>query len=211
MSPTTLDTGALLAFRYSGSSYATSPSVTIPFQINPERIERTITVATNATGERRAAVVKQNRIPDESITATVRLDAWNMLQGGTDQRGRRVDTDVGEKYGVLPWLSAIEMLVFPASATLEQARNGQVNISAPMPLVVFRWGVREVPVVINSLTVQEEVFGASLYPIQAQVTLSMKALTTSDVDPDHPAFQKYLAYLKVKEKYTGFLPPSPGG
>lgn len=206
MSPTTLDTGALLAFRYSGSSYATSPSVTIPFQINPERIERTITVSTSATGERRTAVVKQNRMPEEAINATVRLDAWNMLQGGTDQRGRRVDTDVGEKYGVLPWLSAIEMLVFPASATIEQARNGQVNISAPMPLVVFRWGVREVPVIIQSLTVQEEVFGAGLYPIQAQVTLAMKAISASDVDPEHPAFQKYIAYLKTKEKYTALMP-----
>jgi len=208
MQPTQLDSGALLAFRYSGSGYATSPTSTIPFQINPERLERTITVSSSANTESRTAVIKLTRVPEESINATIRLDAWNLLKGATDQRGRRVDTDVGQKYGVLPHLSAIETLVFPTSSTIDQARNGKVLISHPMPLVVFRWGVREVPVMIRSLVVQEEVFGDGLFPIQAQITLSMTVLSSSDVDPSHPAFQKFIAYLKAKEDYAAKLPPS---
>lgn len=210
MQPVQLDSGALLAYRYSGSGYPGSPSVTIPFQINPERIERTISVSTSASTESRTSVIKLTRVPEESINATIRLDAWNLLQGATDQRGRRVDTDVGQKYGVLPHISAIETLVFPTSSTIDQARNGKVLISHPMPLVVFRWGVREVPVSIKSIGVQEEVFGDGLFPIQAQVTLSMTVLSSSDVDPSHPAFQKFVAYLKVKEDYAAMLPPSGG-
>lgn len=208
MQPTQLDSGALLAYRYSGSAYATSPTMTIPFQINPERLDRTISVSSSASTERRTSVIKVTRVPEESINATIRLDASNLIKGATDQRGRRVDSDAAEKYGVLPYLSAIETLVFPSSSTIDQARDGKVLISHPMPMVVFRWGVREVPVMIRSISVQEEFFGNALFPTQAQVTLSMTVLSSSDVDPEHPAFQKFIAYLKAKEDYAGKLPES---
>ncbi len=200
--------GALLVYRYSGSSYSTSPSSTITFQINPDKISRTISVSASAKPGTRSSVVKLTSIPTESIEVTVRFDAWNMLKGATDQRGRVVETDIGESAGVLPYIAAIEMLVYPPSASISKAQDGKVLISHPMPLVVFRWGERQAPVSIQRISVTEEIFGAALFPIQAEVALSMQVLSSSDVDPKHPAFHRFIGYLQTREKYAAKLPVS---
>jgi len=170
-------------------------------------LERSVNVSSTGGKNIRTATVTLTQIPRETINTTVRLDAWNLLKGGPDQRGRLVDTDVGERYGVLPQLCAIELLVFPESKTLQPAGD-QLSISEPMPLVIFKWGPREIPVTIESISVQEEVFGDGLFPIQAQVSLSMSVLSVSDVDPSHPAYSRFIDYVAYKEEQAGYLSPA---
>ena len=68
------------------------------------------------------------------------------------------------------------------------------------PLTLFVWGPQRVlPVQLTSMTVTETIFDAQLNPIQATVKLEMRALTYSDLDPNHKGYSLFLAYQKSKE------------
>jgi len=63
------------------------------------------------------------------------------------------------------------------------------------------WGAERVlPVQLTSIDVKETIFDTHLNPIQATVTLSMKALTYSDLDPSHKGHSLFLAYQQNKER-----------
>ena len=68
------------------------------------------------------------------------------------------------------------------------------------PFTLFVWGPQRVlPVILTSFTITEEMFDGDLNPIQASVKLGLRALSYSDLNPQHKGYKLFLTYQKKKE------------
>jgi hypothetical protein len=56
------------------------------------------------------------------------------------------------------------------------------------------------PVTVLSLTITEKLFDNRLNPIIAEVTLQLRALSYSSLDPKHRGYSLFMAYQKAKER-----------
>ena len=178
----------------------TGQQTTIPFQYNPETLSRTLTPKQNINRETESgrSSLRFDGAPTEVFTLDVNLDATDALNAG----------DVtAQNLGIYPQLSALEVLVYPASqqviANDKLIGQGKIELTSgyDAPLTLLVWGAqRVVPVVITSLSVTETLFDTQLNPIQATVKLSLRALTYSDLDPKHKGYSLFMAYQKSKER-----------
>jgi hypothetical protein len=173
------------------------PPQTIAFQYNPETLRRTLQPQVIG-GEQndRSQMVRFAGAPIETFTLEVEMDAVDA--GGV--------ADVTQaSTGVLPKLSALELLAYPDSAAVisasAQLAVGTLEIApAPAPLTLFVWGSRRVvPVQVASVEVTEQLFDAALTPIRAVVALTLRALSYSDLAPGTPGYAQYVTYQQTKE------------
>jgi hypothetical protein len=168
-----------------------SSPAAVPFQYNPDRLTRSITPSFESSGPGGADVPRFAGAPTEAISLEAVFDA-------SDARAQ------GGGAGVLPQLSALEILAYPSTlGVLEQAAlaaTGVIEVVPPAaPLLVFSWGAgRTVPVRIESFEIEETVHDAMLVPIHATVALRLRVLSYSDVPPTHPAYALFLAYQTAK-------------
>jgi hypothetical protein len=175
---------------------------TIVFQYNPAKLSRTLT-SQLIGGEpgQRSEMVRYKGAPDESFTVEVVLDATDDLEGGNSPK---------TSDGIYPQLSALEMLVYPRKKQIDKAddllNKGQMEIGGPtydVPLMLFVWGPNRVlPVSVASVTVTEEEFDVRLNPIRATLSLSLKALSYSNLDPSHRGYHLFMTYQEGKEKFA---------
>lgn len=152
----------------------------IPFQFNPEKMTRTLQpfdpANVRGTDDKNAAPGVQPFDPEESISMKIQLDASDQLEDG-DRVAK--DTGVAER------IAALEKLLFPSKGLLGDLVGsvGSLLGSPPperktVPIVLFIWGIgRVVPVRVTSYSIEEQFFLPSLYPIRAEVDLSMDVLT----------------------------------
>ena len=118
--------------------------------------------------------------PTETITLEAELDV-------TDQLEHPDDNATEASLGLLPRLAALEALLYPPAAQVQQhdalARAGTVEIlPIPGPLVVFVWSPnRVVPVRLTELSIVEQAFDTNLRPIRAKVSLSLRVLSVDDL------------------------------
>lgn len=176
----------------------TSPQpTTIAFQYNPETVKRSLQpqMVGGNQGDR-SQLVRYTAAPTETIDLEVYIDAIDQLETG--------DANAIQA-GIYPQLSLLEMLVYPASQQVIQndllLATGTLEI-APMaaPLTLFVWGPNRVlPVVLNSLSISEELFDTNLNPIRATLSLSMRALSYSDLSTGTQGYNLFLAYQQAKE------------
>ena len=194
--------GALVA--YDSESSDPIPSILI-FQYNPERISRTLSPvdassdpASPDSGGGDAGGTPGP--PVETITFTLDLDATDALaQPDADPR-------VAE-HGLLPILSALELLLYPAGEPSRpddpQALPGSTGIAPNpdrFPVVLFVWGrSRILPVRLVGLSITEEAFDPVLNPIRATVELRLRVLTPLDVREGSVGHGAYLASLAKKK------------
>lgn len=175
----------------------------IPLQYNPDLLTRTLQVKGTAVeaGDRLEA---QRLIgpPVETIKLDAEIDATDQLEFP-----RRNTTTV--EVGIQPLLSALETLVYPASADLQAenrlAKSGSLEV-VPMesPLTLFVWSKnRIVPVRITEFNIVEEAFDPALNPIRAKVSLGMRVLSVNDLPFDHKGNSLFLAYQQQKERLAG--------
>jgi len=83
------------------------------------------------------------------------------------------------EYGVMPEIAALEDLLHPAETEAEAPSDGSEPVRARgrLPLVLFIWGERRVmPVKITGMTIAESLYNAKLYPIRAEVEVSLELL-----------------------------------
>lgn len=159
----------------------------IVFQFNPETVTRSPGVAQPppaADGSGPRDSLEQPAEPTEQISFTLRLDASDQLAAGDP---------VAAASGVLPALSALEMLLYskssPASDLLS-AFGGITTMAQPyqlppqrLPTVLFFWGAyRIVPVTVTSLSVTETYFDQLLNPVRAEVSVNLEVSTPSQLD-----------------------------
>jgi hypothetical protein len=170
----------------------------IPFQYNPETLQRTLAPQTagGGEGEDRSEVLRLKGPPAETIMVDIELDAADKLAVGDP---------VAQQHGIYPELSALEMLVYPKSAltivnTVLLAVGTIEVLPPPAPLTVFVWGpTRAVPVKIAEFSITEEAHDASLNPIRAKVSLGLRVLSTNDLPLTNPGYGLFLAHQIAKE------------
>ena len=144
----------------------------------------------------RAQVVRFTGAPVETITVSVELDATDALEVGDP---------TATSVGLHPQLSALELLVYPQSAQVVSNTSllgsGVLEVGPYVaPLTLFVWGQRRVvPVMMNSVSVNEQAFDTQLNPILATVSLEMRVLSYSDLAPGNAGYSQFLAYQQAKE------------
>ncbi|MBP6787054.1 MAG: hypothetical protein KA170_05655 [Candidatus Promineofilum sp.] len=172
----------------------------IVFQYNPETLTRRIEARTSGGdaggGGDRTEVLRLAGPPKETITLAAEIDGSDEVGG---LHAGRLAT------GIYPTLSALEMLLYPASSVViakaAQAAAGVLDILPPeAPLVLFVWGAERVlPVRLESFSITEEAHDALLNPVRAKVDLSLQVLSAHDFKQSQPGFSLFMAHHIAKE------------
>ncbi|MFN2167114.1 MAG: hypothetical protein ACK2U9_12735 [Anaerolineae bacterium] len=184
--------GALVAV-----DLATGQRNAIIFQYNPETLSRSLQpqMAGGEQGQH-TPVVRFTGAPIETLTLEVTIDATDQLESGDGQ---------ALSMGIHPQLNALEMLLYPQSEQVIQNNRvlgqGSIEIGPYLaPLTLFVWGGNRVlPVLLTGVSSREEMFDTHLNPLRASVTLTMRALSYSDLDSSHKGYHLFLAYQGAKE------------
>lgn len=169
----------------------------IPLQYNPDTLTRTLQAQAVAEGGDRSEVLRLKGPPTETIKVDAELDATDQLEV--------TDANTVE-FGIQPQLSALETILYPTSAQLQQnnslAQSGTLEIiPTESPLVLFVWSkTRIVPVRLTDFSVTEEAFDVRLNPIRAKVSLGMRVLSVNDLGFNHKGGSLYMIYQQQKER-----------
>lgn len=169
----------------------------IVFQYNPDTMTRTLEARTT-TGEPsdRSEALRLAGPPIEKITISIEIEATDQLETANP---------LAVATGINPTLAALEMLFYPKSIdvikNLAVAATGFMEIvPTEAPLTLFVWGpTRVLPVRITSFSITEEAFDTVLNPVRAKVDLTMRVLSTQDVQTSNPGFSLFMAYQISKE------------
>jgi len=166
----------------------------IVFQFNPETMTHTWTPtrgqeSPTAAPEHPSAVTGS---PLESFSFTLMMDAHDMI---TD--GGPIEEGLATVSGVYTRLAALEMLLFPTAkpgqglvgsitAALGIGGGSSPQQSVPdstLPVAIFVWGPgRIVPVRVNSLTITEKLYDATLLnPTRAEAQIGLQVLRQEDL------------------------------
>lgn len=179
------------------NTFTPMPNGVIVLQYNPDTLTRSFKIKSIEEGGDRSEALRLTGPPVETIKLDAEIDATDQLE---------IPDPNALQYGITPQLAALEILVYPASATLQTnltlAGQGTLEI-IPMisPLPVFVWSVnRIVPVRLTDLSVTEEAFDPALNPIRAKVSLGLRVLTVDDLGFDQKGSHLYLVYQKTKEQ-----------
>ena len=160
------------------------PPLIVPFQFNPESIQRRLSASLRDPAARQgrdrhtplgqSLGEGQNTLAQpETISLDIRLDATDALEAGSTQAAR---------LGVLPAMSALEMMITPRSQSMF---GGVLGMSASFgfgdrdatPVLVFVWGRHRVyPVRLTELSINETEYSPDLSPIRVIATVSMQVL-----------------------------------
>lgn len=155
----------------------------------------TVTPPAELTNQQRYSLT-QPFDPQETFSLVAEFDATDALEF-PDSHPVAVVT------GVAAQLSAIEMLMYPPGDSLLGGLLGSVSGSVggglttgfeiggaaganlerrQVPIVLFFWGPgRIVPVRITSLSIEEQQYSPTLYPLRAKATLAVKVLDIDDL------------------------------
>ena len=172
----------------------------IALQYNPHSVTRSLQAQWYEAqqGAERSERLRIKGPPVETIKLEAEIDATDHLEKPEQFRE-------AAELGIQPQLAALEILVYPTSAQLQennrQANAGTLEI-VPMEalLTLFVWSKqRVVPVRITEFSITEEAFDTRLNPIQAKVSLGMRVLTVDDLGFAHKGGEYFLHYHKTKE------------
>lgn len=171
----------------------------IPFQYNLDALHRSLQPAT-VSGEPggHSETVRFSGPPSEIITLIIEL-------GGLGDLLTPAQNTAAAQTGVYPQLYALETLIYPSLAQIQQAtrmlNSGSMEI-APIdaPLVLFVWGNKRVlPVTVQSMEVVEQAFDAQLSPLRALVSLTLRVVSYSDLDPGGADYSRFMQYAEVQK------------
>jgi hypothetical protein len=176
------------------------PNIVV-FQFNPERVTRTPSLVqppppSDGSGSR--DVNQQPGQPSESYSFSLRIDAIDQLARANP---------IAAASGILPTLSALELLMIPKSSLsldLFNLGGGAKPHQHPperLPTVLFVWGPSRIfPVNITSLSIVETQYDRLLNPVRAEVTVNVQVLTPSQLAKDATFARGAYAYSQgVKE------------
>lgn len=182
--------GALI--EYSDDFLGPIPNVVI-FQFNPESLSRQIQIPPRPTGTGSRETSQAGEAPIEKITLTAHFSAADQL-GNKNILARGV--------GIGPSLAALEKMVYPAgliSGLIGEALDaigdaifGGADEGATQPIprenypkTLFVWGLtRVLPVIVDSMTINEQEYDFILNPVRAEVSLSLSVINPSKCSDD---------------------------
>jgi Contractile injection system tube protein len=173
-----------------------TPAV-ITFQYNPETLTRSLEAQTaGGEGADRSEALRLKGAPVETIKLDVELDATDQLELGDP---------TATSSGIYPQLSALEMLIYPASAVVIAntilLALGTIEVLPPSgPFTLFVWGPKRVlPVRVQEFSITEEAYDTNLNPIRAKVSLGLRVLSYNDLPVTNPGYHLFLAHQVIKE------------
>jgi hypothetical protein len=171
----------------------------ITLQYNPDQLTRSLQIQGQSGEGDRLEALRLKGPPIETIKLEAEIDATDQLEF-PDQNPDAV------RFGIAPQLAAIETVIYPESAQLQNAdqfaSSGAFEIfplSAPLTLFVAGKN-RIVPVRVTEFTVTEEAFDPSLNPLRAKVSLGMRVLSVNDLDFASKGNSLYMIYHQTKER-----------
>ena len=179
-----------------GALVAIDPLVPIPrviaFTYNPETLKRNLN-SSLVGGEEgdRSQKIRFKGPPTETLSVEIDIDATDLLEQGDP---------ITLSLGIHPQLATLELLVYPKSVDVIAQEAllalGTLEVLPPAaPMILFVWGhSRVMPVQINSFSITEESFDASLNPIRASVGLEMRVLNYADLSASSPGFYQFMTY-----------------
>ena len=179
-------------------SFAVLPNGIIVMQYNPDTVTRTLKVKGAEEGGDRSEALRLTGPAVETIKLDVEIDATDQL----DNPGQNQNT---VQYGIAPQLAALETLVYPTAAALQDnyslSQQGVLEIMPIMaPLSLFVWSAsRIVPVRLTDLSITEEAFDPRLNPLRAKVSLGLRVLSIDDLFFSDKGGSLYMAYQRQKE------------
>ena len=160
----------------------------IPFRFNPESLSRQLSVEQaqaaggtegaqpaggGAAGDGQAADAAAGPTK-ESFSVQIRLDFADRLEA---------IQELPEEYGVAPEIAAIEDLLYPVETEAAAASGDAAPVQQrqPRPTVLFVWGRKRIlPVRITSITVNETDYNTELYPVRAEIDVSLEVMGEAD-------------------------------
>ena len=182
------------------------PLRVIALQYNPDTVTRTLQPqGIGAEPGDRLEALRLKGPAHETIKLEAELDATDALEH-PDQ-----NTTVAEN-GLHPQLAALELLIYPTSASLiandQLAGAGTIEVAAvEAPLTLLVWGRRRVvPVRLTDFSVTEEAFDTMLNPTRVRVSLGLRVLSTDDLGFAHRGGALYLLYQQQKERLATLSP-----
>jgi len=179
-------------------SFAVLPNGVIVMQYNPETLTRTLKIKGAEEGGDRSEAMRLTGPPVETIKLDAEIDA-------TDQLENPEQNQATVEYGIAPQLAALETMVYPASAALQNnyalSQQGTLEIMPIMaPLSLFVWSAaRIVPVRLTDFSITEEAFDPRLNPLRAKVSLGLRVLSIDDLYFSDKGGSLYMAYQRQKE------------
>jgi hypothetical protein len=168
----------------------------IIFQYNPETLTRTLKARGSGAEGARAEAQRLGGAPEEDVKLDVEIDATDQLE-----KAEAPATTLG----IYPQLSALEMLLYPKSASVvlntALLAAGTIEVVPPVgPFTLFIWGVKRiVPVRVTDFSITEEAHDTQLNPTRARVSLSLRVLGYNDLSLTNPGYYMFLAHQIVKE------------
>jgi hypothetical protein len=170
----------------------------IALQYNPDTLTRSLQIkGVGAESGDRIEALRLKGPPVETIKVEAEIDATDQLEVADAQT---------TQLGLHPVLAALEILVYPPSATLQAnndaAASGTLEIVAvEAALTVFVFGPKRIaPVRITEFSITEEAFDTSLNPIRAKLSLGMRVLNIDDVGFSEKGGGLFMTYLQAKEQ-----------
>jgi hypothetical protein len=169
------------------------PNVVI-FQFNPETLSRSLQIPQRPTGATQREASQAGEKTFEEISFKAHFSAANMLDE---------DKALAKMFGIGPQLCALEKMVLPSSkiaGLIGEAIDavgdalglggGDDAPAQPIPRekyprILFIWGLtRVLPVTINSMTIAEQEYDASLNPLRAEVDLQLSVISIDQCSDD---------------------------
>ncbi len=185
--------------KQTGQSGSSPSQTSIVFQYNPDRVKRDI--KPNMVGGRaggHSSNIRYGTAPEETYSLQVEIDALDNLPSKAQAKAAVTD-------GIYPILSALELLMYPdlASVKSNQAKldAGTLQVAPYVaPQVLLNWGQKRiVPVVLESYSVEEQMFDRALNPLRATIQLTVRVITYNDVRPGNSNYQSFVSYQRFKE------------
>ena len=172
----------------------------IVLQYNPDTLTRSFKIKGIEEGGDRTEALRLTGPPVETIKLDAEVDATDQLETG-DQNTLQ--------YGIAPQLAALESMVYPASATLQNNFNlSQQGVLEIMPMLspfaLFVWSASRIaPVRVTDLSITEEAFDPALNPLRAKVSLGLRVLSIDDLTFSDKSGSLYMTYQRQKENLAG--------
>lgn len=170
----------------------------VVFQYNPDTMTRRLEARSTGGGDTsdRSEAFRLTGPPKETITLNIEVDATDQLEQANP---------LALIAGISPTLSALEMLLYPKSATVIANSTlsgfGSIEIIPPeAPLTLFVWGAtRVLPVRVTGFSITEEAYDPMLNPIRAKVDLTLTVLSYMDLKVTNPGFSLFMVHQIAKE------------
>lgn len=168
----------------------------VVFQYNPDTMTRRLEPRAVSSEGDRGEAFRLTGPPKETITLSIEIDAADQLEQANP---------LATAMGIYPTLAALEMLLYPKSATViantALSLIGTIEvIPVEAPMTLFVWGPQRVlPVRLTSLSITEEAHDPLLNPIRAKVDLSLTVLSYYDLPLTSAGEALFLVHHIAKE------------